>query len=241
MPGHQLAVCVLGMHRSGTSCLTGCLQKAGLYLGKHHRWNPYNQRGNRENQDFCDLNDWVLDSNGASWKEPVSNCAWSPSQIAQAGRLVAHYEAFPQWGFKDPRTLLTFAGWKKTIEQLQCIGIFRHPMSVAESLNDRDGLPYDQSFALWLYYNHQLLKLRREHLFPILNFDWPMDIFEAKVDALAQSLGIVSNQSASQSFYSADLKHRHNKGWEGVPVSCKLLYQDLVSETEASYPNAISF
>ena len=33
-------VCILGMHRSGTSCLTGSLQQAGLFLGDCHTWNP---------------------------------------------------------------------------------------------------------------------------------------------------------------------------------------------------------
>ena len=63
-------LCVLGMHRSGTSCLTGSLQEAGLYLGDCHTWNPHNLKGNRENQEIVDINDRVLADNGGAWDAP---------------------------------------------------------------------------------------------------------------------------------------------------------------------------
>ena len=50
-------VTILGMHRSGTSCLTGSLQACGLELGKFHASNKHNKKGNRENQDIIDLHE----------------------------------------------------------------------------------------------------------------------------------------------------------------------------------------
>ena len=44
-------VLVLGMHRSGTSCLAGSLQQAGLELGDVFTSNPFNKKGNREHRD----------------------------------------------------------------------------------------------------------------------------------------------------------------------------------------------
>ena len=41
-------IAILGMHRSGTSCLTGCLQQMGLNLGKVSDFNEYNLKGNKE-------------------------------------------------------------------------------------------------------------------------------------------------------------------------------------------------
>ena len=63
-------ICILGMHRSGTSCLTGSLQEAGLSLGDCHTWNPHNLRGNRENQAFVDLHDDILKANHGAWDAP---------------------------------------------------------------------------------------------------------------------------------------------------------------------------
>jgi hypothetical protein len=45
----QRVVSILGMHRSGTRCLTGTMQEAGLVLGKFSTFNEFNRKGNREN------------------------------------------------------------------------------------------------------------------------------------------------------------------------------------------------
>ncbi len=70
-------ICILGMHRSGTSCVTGSLQQAGLFLGACHTWSPHNRKGNRENQDFVDLNDDVLATNDGAWDKPPRKLVWT--------------------------------------------------------------------------------------------------------------------------------------------------------------------
>jgi len=47
LPGRPMLI--LGMHRSGTSCLAGCLQAAGLISGEVNIQAMYNAKGNREN------------------------------------------------------------------------------------------------------------------------------------------------------------------------------------------------
>jgi hypothetical protein len=42
-------VIVLGMHRSGTSCLAGMLQSAGFHTEAVEEWSPDNNKGSREN------------------------------------------------------------------------------------------------------------------------------------------------------------------------------------------------
>ena len=44
-------VIILGMHRSGTSCLTGCLKEYGLHLGDVSESNKHNKKGNQENKE----------------------------------------------------------------------------------------------------------------------------------------------------------------------------------------------
>ena len=78
-PPEQI-LCVLGMHRSGTSCLTGSLEEAGLHMGDIHTWNPHNLKGNRENQKIVDINDQVLASAGAAWDNPPdTDISWRAS------------------------------------------------------------------------------------------------------------------------------------------------------------------
>ena len=39
---------ILGMHRSGTSCLAGMLRDAGVFMGEVSEANAYNRKGNLE-------------------------------------------------------------------------------------------------------------------------------------------------------------------------------------------------
>jgi hypothetical protein len=128
---YKMTVCLLGMHRSGTSCLTGSLQAAGLYLGKHHTWNSHNPLGNRENPDMFDLHEDLLAANSGSWRTPPEKVIWADYHLDWARRIIAGFDQHPVWGFKDPRTLLTLAGWKSLLENVTCIGIFRHPLAAA--------------------------------------------------------------------------------------------------------------
>jgi hypothetical protein len=38
-------IIILGMHRSGTSLVAGCLEAAGLYLGPVNNYAPFNKKG----------------------------------------------------------------------------------------------------------------------------------------------------------------------------------------------------
>ena len=67
---HRICILILGMHRSGTSCLAGSLQKRGVFLGQVHEVNPHNRKGNRENQRLVDLNTKILQYNHADWDRP---------------------------------------------------------------------------------------------------------------------------------------------------------------------------
>ena len=59
-------VVVLGMHRSGTSCLAGSLEQQGLFLGEVNTSAPWNRRGNRERFDVMNLQGDILEASGGS-------------------------------------------------------------------------------------------------------------------------------------------------------------------------------
>jgi len=123
---------VLGMHRNGTSCLTGLLENAGMPLGEVSRWNPHNPRGNNENQGIVAPHNAVLADNGATWDAPPrTGCDWSAQRLAQLDAIIAGYARFPRWAFKDPRTLYTLEGWLERLPEVQFIASFRHPLAVA--------------------------------------------------------------------------------------------------------------
>jgi len=66
-------VCVLGMHRSGTSLITALLQSLGAHLGPpEHMMKPQpdNPRGFYEHQLLNDIDEEILARLGGSWSEP---------------------------------------------------------------------------------------------------------------------------------------------------------------------------
>ncbi|ASM75916.1 hypothetical protein VITFI_CDS0137 [Vitreoscilla filiformis] len=58
------------MHRSGTSCLTGLLEDIGFSAGKVDRWDPFNHKGNREDERVNRLNNALLQTANFAWNAP---------------------------------------------------------------------------------------------------------------------------------------------------------------------------
>lgn len=221
----SLVLMVVGMHRSGTSFLTGSLQEAGLELGKHSTWNPHNLKGNRENTDIVAFHDEMLAARGAAWDNPPSEAPqWTEAEYVAARQLIDDYQGAPRWGFKDPRALLAVEGWQRLIPDLRFVGIFRHPSAVADSLQARGGMPREQAFALWKAYNSRLLELHRRVKFPVLCFDEDENSLHHKLDAVLTRYGLVPPQS--ERFFSSDLKH-HQQGGEAIAPELEDLYQAL--------------
>ncbi|MEE4659569.1 MAG: sulfotransferase [Halieaceae bacterium] len=228
MTNSQMIVCILGMHRSGTSCLTGSLEQAGLVLGDVHTWNPYNQRGNRESQAIVDFHDALLAANGGSWDQPPKKLRFCAKDVSRARALIEHSAGDGPWGFKDPRSLLALPVWQAAAPGVRFIGIFRHPLAVAESMRYRAGgkIPIQQGVALWHHYNRLLYRAWKQQRFPILCFDWEEAVFKQKVRDIQHELGLQSGADG-EPFYSSDLKHFDTSRWSGVAWRSRRLYRKL--------------
>jgi hypothetical protein len=228
---HKAVICVLGMHRSGTSCLVGSLQNAGLLLGKHHTHNKYNRKGNRENQDIVDINDAVLDYNGGSWEDPPLTLHYTDAHLARARAIIYSFPSATLWGFKDPRSLLTWPLWREALAgNYQRVGIFRHPLAVAASLVYRQGsaaMSEAQALRIWHHYNKKLLAEFKQSPFPILCFDWGEAEFHAKLDAIHNQLGLPV-LGKDDRFYSPGLKNYACDDLSIIPWKQRQLYRKLL-------------
>ena len=173
---------ILGMHRSGSSCLAGMLQCAGFFAGKVFLWNEDNRKGNQEDLRVIELNNLVLQTSQGSWITPPDRVAWTPDAALERNQLRHEFAASQSpWMFKDPRTLLTLPFWANAIGRPRLLGIFRHPLSVAQSLSTRNGLPILKGLELWAAYNQTLIQEFERAPFPIVCFDLPRGEFVASV------------------------------------------------------------
>ena len=235
-------VLILGMHRSGTSCLAGSLEQAGLYLGNVFTRNEFNLKGNRENKQVMALNDAVLNDNGGSWYSPPDKVNWSPERLQELRNIVRSFGDRGVFGVKDPRLLLTIEGWLEVLGDVQLVASFRNPASVAQSLIYRNPELGDEAFwtHLWFEYNSRLLDLYRKRPFPLINFDLPEPEYNKSLQKLIGQLGFgeeqsqnhglastLSNLTGSETFFDARLRHHELNAGITYSASMTQILKDL--------------
>lgn len=222
-------ICVLGMHRSGTSCLAGTLEQGGLLLGDVQTHNAANLRGNRESPRIVALHDALLRSNGFVWNSPPppgQELSWNDEHRRERDAIIAEFADRPMWGFKDPRTLLALAGWREALPGLETVGIFRHPLAVARSLHARGDMPLDRALAVWVAYNRRLLDERRRSGLPIISFDGNEEDFRAQVSALGIALRFPAELGGG-TFFAAELRHHRAEDDGTLPAEVAAAYEEL--------------
>ncbi len=162
-------VCILGMHRSGTSMITRLLNICGLSLGdeKNIMTKSYSEniKGHWENIEILHINEKILETFGGTWDMPPRLLdKWEDdkrlNQLYERAREVVKKMngAHEIWGFKEPRTSLTLPFWQKVIPHMKYVIPVRHPANVAASLHKRDGINLDDGIMLWLTYIRSILK-----------------------------------------------------------------------------------
>ena len=214
-------IAILGMHRSGTSCLAGSLQEAGIYLGDVVTSAAHNQKGNRENLSLCSLNDDVLGYSGGAWNEPPASCQWTREHQVQRDSLMKSFqESTRRWGFKDPRTLGTLTFWQDSTTPFQWVGTYRHPLCVAKSLIKRQpNFSMTEALNLWRDYNERLLALYEKEAFPLVNFSVTTEDYIAQLKKVFEELDInVGSNMFTPRFFDETLRHHSVKEKDSASV-----------------------
>jgi hypothetical protein len=194
-------VCVIGMHRSGTSLVSGVLNLLGADLGPSDRLmgpKDDNPSGFWENLDIAQINDDLLAALGGSWMDPrIRPDGWhtDPSLAPLRDRAAAVIaEDFggadsPQVvAWKDPRLSLLLPFWRQLAPITATVHSLRHPAAVAASLRRRDGMDVEVAAALWLRYTVEGIRAAPESLVV-----WYDDLLEdpgASAKALAGHAGL---------------------------------------------------
>ncbi len=220
-------IAVVGMHRSGTSCLAGILENAGVFFGDVSRSNAYNEKGNIENSSIMNLNDSVLMSNNSAWNKPImGGVHWSADHHRQLKDILLGYPQHRACGFKDPRTLLTLSGWLEAIPSIRFIGTIRNPVDVARSLNYREDMSFEKAMYLWKVYNQKLLRLHRDCAFPIVDFNEGRDKYITQVNKALECHGLEILDTNGFSFFEESLRHYNSNNCD-IPDDVTSLYGNL--------------
>lgn len=156
------AVLVPGMHRSGSSALSGMLAMLGAQpprsLMPPTKDNP---RGYWESVVLMGFHDEIFASAGTGWSDwGQFNPTWMESPIAEDFRerlpaiLEQEYGQARLLLVKDPRVCRLLPFWLQALSALditpKIVLPLRHPMEVARSLGVRDDLGRHHSQLMWL-------------------------------------------------------------------------------------------
>ncbi|HEX6460179.1 MAG TPA: sulfotransferase [Thermoleophilaceae bacterium] len=197
----QTVVCVLGMHRSGTSLVARLLNLLGVNLGpEEHMIKPTsaNPAGYWESRGVQQINDEILERFGGSWLAPPELPeGWERSpELAdlrqQARELIrADFADSELLGFKDPRNCLTLPFWQSLLGPMRYVICLRNPVDVAASLESRedDTAPFEQGVELWLTYTRAALSATAGQPRGIMFYEDLMAEPEATVSTLAGLIG----------------------------------------------------
>ena len=217
-------VVVLGMHRSGTSAVTGVIDALGLPACKagdrfpSQQWNP---RGNYESASVTIFDEQLLQlMDGTWWAPPPLSPGWAnrpelTALRARARGLFAAAHPAGRWVWKDPRACLLMPFWDAVLgRDTPRIVVLRNPMESAASLLSRNGIPRDHAFALTERYLRTCLRDCAGRAVLITTYDellTGIDAWGRRTAAFLSANGIPMSQplllDEARGFIDSSLRH----------------------------------
>ncbi|MEZ6061919.1 MAG: hypothetical protein R3C19_16360 [Planctomycetaceae bacterium] len=150
--GRCVVIPILGMHRSGTSMVARALNLMGLELGQPLlEATPDNPHGYWENTFFVQVNAELLqtlrcDPDGFAPPEQLLQLPKLYERVVvenhrreQIRQFIRDGFSSSVWGWKDPRTVLTFGVWQRLLTEfgysdIRPVVVVRHPETAMRSL-----------------------------------------------------------------------------------------------------------
>lgn len=260
------AICIVGMHRSGTSVISRLINLLGFYLGEDSnlmRSKTDNPEGFWERNDIFDFHERILALFKMKWDTPIPLPAqWTNLDEIKIFReeltelIVRNFSNHKAWAWKDPRTSILLALWKEVLYDLDipfsCLVSIRNPLDVAKSLETRNGFPHEKSYGIWFNYNISLLYEILSIPHAVISYDHLINNWQAELERcmpilnmdillddekLKEKINNYINPKSRHSFTSMkELKEN------GAPFPVIELYELLIeAHNSVSMPNSISF
>jgi GT2 family glycosyltransferase len=246
-PTAKRLVVVLGMHRSGTSALTRALKIMGVDLGE--RLMPglptANDKGFFEDIDLNDLNERMLRAVGSEWQfaapltfkqiEQLQDSDFCTEAIHLLKGKSANTSIF---GFKDPRIAKLLQFWQHVFSRcrfrVSYLLVVRNPLSVAKSLEARDGFPHEKSHSLWCSHVIESLSLTKELSRVLIDYDRFLSSPETSLAAIAEGLALKINNRQLKEYVSDFLdEHLRHSVFSLDDLSADRACPPLVSDVYA--------
>ena len=243
-------ICVLGMHRSGTSLVAQLLRLSGVFLGEESELlgaESNNKKGHWEHKEVLEIDEAILEAFDGSWHlPPPFEQEWENDPRLDAlykrARAFAHSmnQRATVWGFKNPRTCLTLPFWQKIIPEMTYVITVRNATDVMQSLiKHHPSLPPRRGLQLWVQYWRSILtntvSAQRSFTFFERYFtDWKAELGRVLTDVNEPSLDFSDAEEEIAEFITPSLQHFKTKGLfaGNKPTNNEQLYLELFQEAD---------
>ncbi len=121
---------VLGMHKSGTTLVAEILHKSQISMVDEVQSNLSYEGDKFERKTTNEINKELLKaSHSLTWADQSLQC--TDEQAGRIRQMIAVCEnKYTAWGFKDPRTCLTYHIWKQILPDHKILIVYRNPYQV---------------------------------------------------------------------------------------------------------------
>lgn len=242
---HKKIIVVLGMHRSGTSALTRALIALGANAGDNLLpARADNPKGFWEDKDFVLMNERILASLDATFDSlkllptGFENTPALSEILLEATLLLRRkLENCQLLALKDPRICRLLPFWQRVFEHLQLrvdyLIAVRNPLSVARSLQHRNGFTERKSHWLWLQHYATAVAATCDTRRLFVDYDALLTQPESQLKRLAEGFNLNYEPEAVceyiNTFLSQDLRHASFEAHDlniapRVPYSIKHAY-----------------
>ena len=218
---------ILGMFRSGTSCVATCFKELGFYFGDDSDLFPadsFNQGGYHEIKELMNLNRKALGALGMQHfriEEIPSDWAELPGMTAYLegirNLLESKLGGHPKWGWKEPQTSVLMPLYRQIFSELGLDPTYvicvRNPLAVSASQRSHSPLPHigERVVGLWLHYTLSALRETkgcRRIVFHYESFvEDPMPFLSAAIELVPDNNGLSELIGAATSKVNPEWRH----------------------------------
>ncbi len=223
-PPHFLVV--LGMHRSGTSCISRALNLAGVAMGPLDDNHRDGEELHWEPSSLVWVNDEILRRTGGTWSTLPATIDATNRDVWRCRRFLWNFGGSRLASFKDPRTCITYPVWKSVLPAHSIVVCIRHPLNVAQSLARREGWPLERGLELWRDYNLHLIEhIKHARSLYWFDFDRGRDALAALVGQVAHDFQLPAPAEEVLNSYEEGARHHRDEG--ELPGDVAAVYASL--------------
>lgn len=247
----KTVVCVIGMHRSGTSAVTRVINLLGVEVGDETTLiepQMFNPKGYWENKELVEINNEILKFFLRGWDTsyPIHDDWWKQSKIKPFRDKIIevlnrNLKGTGRWIWKDPRTSILLPLYNDILKELgidfRFIICVRNPLDVHYSLAKRDEFDLSKSIDVWKHYTLSSFYWTNGYDRLIVHFDRLLDNRELVINGISKFLGIdVSYMDLKEKiddFLSEDLRHSQTQDRtflsdDSVDYDSRNLYKEIL-------------